>query len=322
MELDSITDSLKKYKKMECAVWAYPNEYGDKAEDLIPFVNKKWLQYLISSVSTYKMFYYPAYKDLFLKTMPLEITFNTNFDLLGLYLCAKGIVDQNSLASPDAIHRHNTYTVEYFEEPIKQNSVESFIKSDNIKEFVNYIKNHNINICKERVLIFGFSFYYSSLAAYCGSLKIMQYLLLNDADLDFRTIERAINGGHQSIIDFLVHRDVSFNFQLRSAVIYHQNTVAKWLMDNYECESIQLPNFLIWNNLEMFLYFLIEKNANINEAKSYSNVTSLMVAAQFSNIPLINFLIMRGADKSKIDRNRKLAIDYSSVEEVKKLLQL
>ena len=320
MDFEAVTDDLLKYKKMESAIWTYTEHVDREFRELNNSVNRKWLQHLICSVATYRMFFYRQYKDLFVSTFPLDIKFNTNFDLLGVYMFEKGLINQNAFPNSELPPQHNTYTVDYFENPIKENSLEFYTKTDNIKEFVNHVVVNNINFHTQRVLVFGFSFYICSFAAYCGSIKILKYLLLNDVEIDFRTIERAINGGHESIIDFLVSRGAIFNFQLHSAIVYHQNRVAKWLMDHYQCEQIQLPNFLIWNNLEMFLYFLLDRNVDVNQTKSFSNVSSLMIATQLNNIPLIKFLILHGANTSLVDRNGNTAIKYVTSDEAKEAL--
>jgi hypothetical protein len=166
----------------------------------------------------------------------------------------------------------------------------------------------------------GYPFHLIGLAAFCGSQSILKYLTLNSVRVDRETISYAIQGGHEQTIAFLSEQGHSFDRQLWNAIRYHQNRVAFWLMDNFECEHIELPFCVCWFNTEMFLFFLIEEKRDINERWAIES-TSLMWAARYNNIALARFILsIDGVDASAKDSNGRTALDYAPTNEMRAII--
>ena len=99
-----------------------------------------------------------------------------------------------------------------------------------------------------------------SFAAFCGSSKVFRYLLANSKELGVTkcTTEFAIKGGNHEIIEILAQNEYSFNNHLSFAIEFHHNSIAKWLVENYECEQISIEVPLMWSNT--FFFILMVQN--------------------------------------------------------------
>ena len=92
-------------------------------------------------------------------------------------------------------------------------------------------------------------------------------------------------------------------------------------MENFECEEIQLPTCVYLFNTEMFLFFLLEQNRNINETDGRGR-TSLMLAAENNNVPLAEFILsLEATDAGVKDIWGRTALDVAATDEMRETIR-
>ena len=72
------------------------------------------------------MFYYIEYKNLFIKTLSLEVKFNTNFELLSSYLKLTGIISEEDIFEMNSLSKNTVYSIDDFENPVIINSLDCY----------------------------------------------------------------------------------------------------------------------------------------------------------------------------------------------------
>ena len=146
-----------------------------------------------------------------------------------------------------------------------------------------------------------------------GSIKCFKYLYLNKCEITDITLEYAIKGGCEEIINILEEKH-KFNKCLKAAVYYHHNNIIEWLLMKYgedECDHVPLPICLYYYNYEAFLFFL-HNGADINE-RDDDGETVLHMSSQIGNLSLVKYLIEEAhIDKEAKDENRETALHYAS----------
>ena len=246
--------------KLEDIVFHISSENIEEAIRLFSEFRPKLLAKLINDISFETPFSYKLLGDLYsyIKKDTNKYSIITHFTQ---YLTLKGFLKDKNFygVKPETNHEISWYE----KGGIADKSPEYYILNNDVQNFsFNYgqidLKNHQIKWVGHRMnSIVSFS-------AFVGSLDILKYLLVNDYLIednatDDDTVANAIKGGSEAVIEFLVSKECSFDNRLANAVIHHQNRIAYWLLDNYRCEYIQLPLFILSWNTELFLYFLDER---------------------------------------------------------------
>ena len=155
------------------------------------------------------------------------------------------------------------------------------LQRDDLVGFLSFLsKNPTIDITKyQKFEDWGYYFHLFnlknritliSLCCYFGSVNCFKYLLSNqcrveDIGID-NTIQFAIEGGNQEIIDILKEKGYSFKLCLQMSVLFHRYELTKWLSENYksECLSLSLPMYISNYYFDEFLYML-EHGHSIDE---------------------------------------------------------
>lgn len=139
-------------------------------------------------------------------------------------------------------------TDELFEK--KSSQICRYIQNDSIRDFVTFVTlNDNFNMNQEVPYDPMFEidpFLYKNdekpsvleYAFYCGSMKIINYLLNNyEGKLDSKLWFYAIHSGEPKLITLLEGRTDSFNDHFdqyfKEAVTFHQNAIAAYLLNSY-----------------------------------------------------------------------------------------
>ena len=284
--------------RFEDLVFAGTYESIHEANDLIQtyLPQQRWLQYFINFVASHRPFAFKDLAELFNKTGKTKIKF-TQLKVFPSYLFVKNILTKEDFFERAPPANENLKTVKEYERPIDQNALAILIQSDDVTEFVSFITLHQIDLETQCIDINGWSFTLKWFVCYCGSLKILKYLLINNIEIDQWSIVKAVQGGSEACIQFLISQGYSFDGTLRHAIEYHQNKIAEWLYDNYEDPDFTLP-FCVENfNTHMLLYFIKQHNWNINEQDS-TRKTALHWASKKCDYALFDFLLFKGADKT------------------------
>ena len=272
---------------LENLIWKSDYSQFDILKILIEKINKDYIQQLIFHVSQFNIFSYKFLGDLFAETknLVIKLTFNPFF--------CDYLYNRKLLKEEDIFFEINSsvfLSIDEYENPIKEETIWSIIRNDDINNFTSFITLNETNLNLEHIRIFQTTFYLKDFVVYCGALNIAKYLILNNQSFDnFYTIKFAIQGGNEEMIEFLFDRGYKFDQQLINSIAFHQNKIAIWLFQKYK-NNINYNKCIQTYNTEMFIYFLFEKQIDLNNL-NLDDETFIECAAKYNNIDLYNYLI-------------------------------
>ena len=120
-------------------------------------------------------------------------------------------------------------------------------------------------------------------------MDVLKYLFLNRCEITPDTIEYAVKGGNEPVIEFLSSHGCDFNNQAELAVISHHNKIAIWIMENYQNKEIDLPLCICYFNTDILLYFVYCLNRSFNERDFYKE-KFLQFATEHDNKILCDYI--------------------------------
>ena len=299
--------------------WECTEDSVKKAKELIPFVDPIWAHHLVCyAVANHRLFHWDLIADIF-SGFPEHHVKNFGSQFI-CYLYKKGLVTEDEVSSTIS-SSESLLTIREYEEKVAPKTLEWYIKKDDVPSLTYYLTNHpDVNVVLQQVTVYDTIYTLPNFAAFCGSLNVLKFLMVQGCVVDQETVKYAVASGNEDIIEFLVSKRYNFDNMLFYAIVNHHNDIAKWLMDNYHCEkNIFLPDCIQLFNTEMFLFIMDEKNKNVNE-KNYYTMTPLMIAAVQNNIPLCKFMLSIGANIYCSDDLGQMAIDLATTDEMRALL--
>ena len=127
-------------------------------------------------------------------------------------------------------------------------------------------------------------------AAFCGSVKVVKYLLEHGANLDLKDLngrtlaQFAVAGGNKEIIALFKERRVEFIGTMKYAVRFHRNELFEYIEDDpipilHHCTAS--------NNVELVLKCL-ENGSDINQPDKLDSNTPIGVAAEFNALDVLH----------------------------------
>ena len=299
--------------------WECTEESIQKAKELIAYVDPFWAHHLICyAVANHRLFHWKLLADLFSSFPHYQVKEFTNQFVC--YLYKKGILSKDEVNS--SISSCETLlSVEQYEEKVEPETLEYYIKNDDLQSLTFYLSNHpDLNLVLAQVVMYETNYSLTNFAAYCGSLNVLKFLIVHNCVVDEVTIQNAVSGGNEELIEFLVSKHYSFDNMLFYAIANHHNSIARWLIENYHCENtIFLPDCIRLFNTEIFLFYMQEKNKNVNE-KNYYTMTHLMIGVVQNNIALCRFILSIGASIYCTDDLGQMAIDFAPTNDMRDLL--
>lgn len=104
---------------------------------------------------------------------------------------------------------------------------------------------------------FARTFTADSFAAWCGSFKIFNFLMImNSVVMNKYLLQCAVEGGNMKIIKLCVSKGAEFGECFTFAIAYHRHDVSRYLLENFWCEKVNLP-FCIEKCNTLYLSFLL-----------------------------------------------------------------
>ena len=316
---EQIEDILEKQIEFENLLFDCKEEYLPQIQSLLPFLNKRWVQKCICFAAFKKTLLFKILGDVFALTGKPIITFS-RFHIFSEYLYIRNIVSEEDFNSYGAPRESELRSLQQYEKPIEENSIFAFIFNDDVSNFVHSVTVNN-NDYKTYYPVINDYFTIMHFASFCGAIKIMKYLLLNNHKIDQTTICRAIEGGHEEMIELLDSKGCNLDYNIKIAINCHNNSIAKWLYEDKKNLHCPLPYCVEWFNTEMFLYLFNQPNFDIEEQEEDTGKTSLFYAIINDDKTLTEYLLNKGATRSYKDKRSKLPIDYAETEEMICLLQ-
>lgn len=201
------------------------------------------------------------------------------------------------------------------------------------------------------VEINGIDYNLLDLAAYAAKPKTFYYLLARPMQVTRNTVEAAIIGGNNEIIELVRKKGLSFEFCQEIAVEHHRNEFLATLLKHYDLENtITIKKAILSFNTQFLCYLLsigynlkpfdrfnttplmvaasarhnhlvkyLIKHNGINDKTTNGN-TALMEAATSGCYEMIQFLLKNGADKTSKDFEGEVAADRTKIQAIKSIL--
>ena len=249
-------------------------------------------------------------------------------------LYKKGMIKREIIAFP----KIPDVSIEKLINVYDENTIELTISKDNLEQLTFLSSTPTFDSKKAESMI--------SLAAFCGSIKSFNYLLLNGAHVSNECVQSSIKGGNDEIIELIVQKGISFDFQLNTALTYHRNEIANWLIENYECEEvidtiacIEFFNvaglcYALENNKQhrtvgekeatmlhlatylgqsLVVKYLLDKGEDIEALNNYGQ-TPLFIAAMKSLVDVAKILIKEGAKINATDNEGNIPLSLAAFD--------
>ena len=293
----------------------------DETKIIFYCFNKNWVQNLILHSFKINPLSYKKIGDFFQLTgqIPFKLPYSHTSTK---YLLSRGLISMMDVELNTKTQDFSISSPQEYENPIEDGSMEMFIVNDDINQFVNFITVNGIDIGNKFVWLNGT--YFRTLldfACRCGATNIIKYLLLNHVDATNSAVEYAVQSGSEDAIQFLESQGFLFENMVGVAVQYHHNSLAKWIYENYQNSIFSLTECVESFNTEMLLYFINELNVDINQQHP-SGMTILHYAVILNDVPLVRYLLHKGANKDITDHFGKTGFDYAESEEMKTFIMV
>ena len=226
----------------------------------------------------------------------------------------------------------------------KADTIEFAIKNDDIdgiKKWLNKQRNSNDALVKKTIKIDSNSPLYIAnrnmetanllhIAAFFGSVKTFKYLVSNRLRIDEKCCPLVIASGNIELINLVEKQGMKFTNCFETALKFHRNDIADWLLTNFQCEKIPMYKCIEYFNLEAFL-FLKGNGFDINEPFTITRgilnkrftFTSITKAADDNVIDFVKIVVENGG---KIDGEGPLsaiacAAQFGNLEIMKYLIE-
>ena len=274
-------------------------------------------QELIFFTGYFRYYDFKLLGDLFeLTGKPQTIFRNSSFSM---YLLARQLITPDDIRGNRIITPEPVSKIES-DHSIKDKSFEFYIKNDDVRGFIDLSITNNLCIVDKHIIINGRN-NDILLHTVCifGALNILKYLIINNVQLDDEVAYFAVEGGSEDIIELLVAKGISFDSKLQIALQSHQNSIAKWLIENYVDNFFRLPNIVDYFNSEMLIYFLETLGWNIS-TYDFQHRTCLHLAVIYDEIALAHYLIAHKINQEITDNRLKKAIHYCKSDEMRNFL--
>ena len=317
----SIEEMIQKRIRIEELLFDLKSDHFSEIKTLVHILKKNIVQQILQKSWSINIFNYKIYGDLFaiLNFNDIIIPRNIRFSH---YLYVRSLITEKNFKNGCPPDKEELMDISDYENPIKSETLEWFIYTDDVKGFVNFITVNNIDINqKVKIQINNELFdFISQFVCYCGSMNILKYCVINEIKIDEISSKSAIAGGNVECIEFLFQKGFSFNKTLGVAVLYHRNKIAMWLCENYKDKYIRLTDSIICHNTEMLIYLINIAHWDINQQEILQR-TCLHWTVENNDIVLTKYLLEKGIRKDIHDLYHLLPIDYCESDEIKILLK-
>lgn len=287
-DAEQIPEQYKFDSKIEDLIFQATEESCEEATTLIKESNNKPINYyysLIEKAAEVRPFAFKALSQAWKNLEPVEKKYqNTIFTE---YLAKKQIISERMLTC----QIKSTQTPEEIEMVFPRDSIQYSIANDLIDEVI--FRSANVNLANAIAVVNGTKMNFLSLAAFCGSEKSFKYILANGASIDKEVIKNAIKGGNEEIIEIVEYSNLNLNNNYNAAIESHNDVIARWLYENYQCEKITIQKAVDSFNTPAF--------AAVSE--NTKNFISLMVPAANCQLTIIKELIKKGASVNERDED-------------------
>ncbi|EAX92820.1 hypothetical protein TVAG_448170 [Trichomonas vaginalis G3] len=310
--IENVPESLRKYYIIENLVFDTTIDNVDETIDKIyqfPNVSTFYLINLIIYAAEQRRFNFKALAMLFSKVRKGRITFPYTDFIQYAEKC--GYVRPTQIRSLEYITR----TAEELEIPFPKGTIAYEIATNNYQNVVTL--SANTNLLKEQFTYEKDLVSCLDIAAACGNLEIFNYLQINGLEITQSTIQCAISGGNNDIIETIAQQGHNFEHCILYAIHHHRHKIFDWLLDEYGCIGQTLTDCIASFNTYAFIRCL-EAGLDINETDhTFFQEPPFLMAVKVGIPELVLYITEHGGQK--ID-NSRLLFSYATTEEVRQCL--
>ena len=310
-DLESLPKSIKDLCLFEDSIWEIPKKplIFNKVKDMISSYPKDYTQLLIQKVASRNIFGYKQLADIFQLTLPPLIKFDKT-EPFSCYLYARKMIKAEDFISPGPPLKNGLFhPVSYFEEPVKPNTLWYHIWKNDVAKVQQFFEQKD----KGPEYFFFFQlmwsselfFYPTTFAAYCDSSDVLHYFSRNRVPPTITELEYAVKGGSFATLSLIMRDHPNLwsqtgNDMLPLAIQFHHRDIATLFYDRTRISSplpICVKNF----NTSLFLYFLHNKQCNINDCFQ-PNENSFTITKNITmNTILHEYIVSLGGSEPKND---------------------
>ena len=319
--LVDVENYLTQRSHLEKLIFHLSSDNFEETKRMLPNFDSKYIQQLISSAGNLQILHYKILGDLFELTGPNQLKFYSG-SFFARYLFVRGLI-MNTDFYPIPPKEEVMKQIGEYENPIQQNTLEWFIKNDDLEGFKNTVSDENIDINDVRqITINGIQFnYIIEFVCYCNALNILKHLISNNVEANPNAILFSAGNGSDEMVEFLSQKGYLFDNTLGEAVSYHNNSIGKWLYEHFSHHSFEVTECVESLNTGMILALFNNLGMNVNTVDSWDN-TLLHVAVRNRDIVLVKYLLLKGCDPNLENAEDRKAIDYAgSDNSIRQVLQ-
>ena len=284
-----IPEDVLLYTKFENLLWECTEESLLKAREMIDHFNIKIIYKLIYTIAVNRPFSYKLLGD-FISTLERTKMKFPSFYTFSNYLYSRNLLTTDNFNANSQFDPNDILTKEEYENPLNEskNPIAYYAFLNDVQKVTELQVLNAVDLNTSFFEIQEIPFALIDLTAYCGSLDVMKYLILNNVSLTPDTASYAIKGGNEAMLEFLVEQGLRFDYQLETAIMAHQNKIACWLLDNYDNEEIDLPSCIGYFNTDILLYFIYNAKRSFKE-KDYYKKKFILLAKEHDNNILLDY---------------------------------
>ena len=286
-----LNKKLEEQSEFENLIWKHTEESLGKAKTMISDFNPIWIQNLIFNVAQFSPFSFEIlaqfYKETRKSKMPIHIS-----NSFATYLFMNQIISKEDFYSEKDFFSLPKIPTQLYQ-PFQKDSITKIIQEDDIHGFTSYLSAHDIDIQNLRVWIYDTQYTIIDFACFWGAISILKYLLLNKVSITENTLQSAIKGGVEPIIELLDSKGFSFNGYISLAIKFHRNEISKWLFNKYGLSKSILLDCIQYFNTDLLLFFMKEKGTGLfseSEFDSNYQLNCIQKAMEMNNTFIFELL--------------------------------
>ena len=197
--------------------------------------------------------------------------------------------------------------IDSFADIYPRNTLELYIKNDDINSLKNFINNHSdfadkystiedYNSPLADVVKNGSQYRFDILdfCAFYGSHKCLKFLFTNGFKLHSLIANYSIAGNNIELIHFVERNGVVFDSCFETSIQYHHIELSEWLLSNYKCELFPLSNCIHYCDYRALLFLLL--NGMISNDPTNFPPLYLLCQEEKVNADAIHLLLEKGCD--------------------------
>jgi hypothetical protein len=212
------------------------------------------------------------------------------------YLYLKGYIEQNMISQFD-----NPSKLEELD-PVKEGTLWYYILNDDLENF-DKVRPADLQQMTEKITVGKQQMNVIDFAAFCGSQKILDFLIGKNVAITFETAKFAISGGHKKAIERIQQAGFKVDEKLLPVAIEaHQNDLAEEIIQNYGVGETFLTTPIKSSNTTMFFSLFKYGKANLEETDNDKR-TPLLASSYVGNFLLSLWLINNGAVVDSKDKD-------------------